>query len=152
MSKKSRFRGHFDKQHGKWDQIVLKFEWQHFYYIYWSLWRQLSSKLSLLVTGKILGLLSKTLAACHKYSLPNREAGNSDGIISKKENFFSIFPCNFWNVGKILNLSKKRLPSWLMYFGNYGLWRPWLDKYLKSPVSEDPSKWNMVNGPKHCWN
>ena len=45
--------------------------------------------------SKILGLLSKTLAACHKYSLPNREAGNSDGIISKKENFFSIFPCNF---------------------------------------------------------
>ena len=28
----------------------------------------------------------------------------------------------------------------------------WLDKCLKSPVSEDPSTSNMVNGPKHCWN
>ena len=27
----------------------------------------------------------------------------------------------------------------------------WLDKCLKSPVSEDPSKSNMVNGPKYCW-
>ena len=25
-----------------------------------------------------------------------------------------------------------------------------LDKCLKSPISEDPSKSSMVNGPKHC--
>ena len=36
-----------------------------------------------------------------------------------------------------------------MYFRNYGLRKPWLDTCLKSPVSEDPSKCNMVNGPKH---
>ena len=28
----------------------------------------------------------------------------------------------------------------------------WLDKCLKTPVSEDFSTSNMVNGPKHCWN
>ena len=28
----------------------------------------------------------------------------------------------------------------------------WLDKCLKSPVSEDPSTRNMVNELKHCWN
>ena len=28
----------------------------------------------------------------------------------------------------------------------------WLDKCLKSPLSEDPSTSDMVNGPKHCWN
>ena len=39
-----------------------------------------------------------------------------------------------------------------MYFRYYGLRKPWLDKYLKSPVSEDPSKSNMVNEPKHCSN
>ena len=39
-----------------------------------------------------------------------------------------------------------------MYFRNYGLKKPWLDKCLKSPVSEDPSKSNMVNGPKYCSN
>ena len=39
-----------------------------------------------------------------------------------------------------------------MYFRNYGLPKTWLDQYLKSPVSEDPTKSNMVNVPKHCSN
>ena len=39
-----------------------------------------------------------------------------------------------------------------MYFRNYGLSKTWLDQCLKSPVSEDPSKNNMVNAPKHCSN
>ena len=37
-----------------------------------------------------------------------------------------------------------------MYFGNYGLPRKGLDQCLKTPVSEYPSKSNMVNAPKHC--
>ena len=28
--------------------------------------------------------------------------------------------------------------------------KTWLDKCLKSPVSEDPSPSNMKNVPKHC--
>ena len=34
------------------------------------------------------------------------------------------------------------------------LWslKTWLDICLKSPFSEDPSKSNMVNWSKHCWN
>ena len=39
-----------------------------------------------------------------------------------------------------------------MYFGNYKLRKTWLDTSLKSPVSEDPLRNNMVNGPKNCWN
>ena len=39
-----------------------------------------------------------------------------------------------------------------MYFPNYGLPKTWLDQCLKSFVSEDPSKNNMVNAPKHCSN
>ena len=39
-----------------------------------------------------------------------------------------------------------------MYFRNYGLPKRWLDQCLKSPVSEDPTKSNMVNTPKHCSN
>ena len=39
-----------------------------------------------------------------------------------------------------------------MYFRNYGLPKTWLDQCLKSPISEDPSKSNMVNAPKHCSN
>ena len=34
-----------------------------------------------------------------------------------------------------------------MHFRTYGLRTRWLDKCLKSPVSEDPSTGNMVNGP-----
>ena len=37
-----------------------------------------------------------------------------------------------------------------MYFGSYGLRKPWLHKCLKCPVSEDLLKSNMVDGPKHC--
>ena len=36
-----------------------------------------------------------------------------------------------------------------MYFLNYGLRKTWLDQCLKSPLSEDPSKSNMVNALKH---
>ena len=74
MSKKSRFRGPFDKQHGKWDQTVLKSEWHHSSHIYWSMWWQLSSKISLLVRGKILGPFFGKLTTCHKYSRPNRDS------------------------------------------------------------------------------
>ena len=31
-----------------------------------------------------------------------------------------------------------------------GLQKTWLDNSLKSPISENPSKSNMVNGTKHC--
>ena len=39
-----------------------------------------------------------------------------------------------------------------MYCGNYGIPKTSLDQSLKSPVSEDPSKRNMVNAPKDCSN
>ena len=37
-----------------------------------------------------------------------------------------------------------------MYFGTEELRKTWLDKCLKSPVSEDPSTSNMVNRTKCC--
>ena len=37
-----------------------------------------------------------------------------------------------------------------MYFLTSGLRKTWLDKYLKSPVSEDPSTGNKLNELKHC--
>ena len=39
-----------------------------------------------------------------------------------------------------------------MYFRNYGLPKTWLDQCPKSPVSEDPTKSNMVKAPKHYSN
>ena len=34
----------------------------------------------------------------------------------------------------------------------FGLQKTWLDQWLKGPVSEHPSKSNVVNAPKHCSN
>ena len=39
-----------------------------------------------------------------------------------------------------------------MSFENYGLPKKWLDQCRKSYFSEDLSKSNMVNDPKHCSN
>ena len=39
-----------------------------------------------------------------------------------------------------------------MYIRNYGLRKTWLDQCVKSFVSEDLSKSNMVNAPKYCSN
>ena len=39
-----------------------------------------------------------------------------------------------------------------MYFGTYRLRTTFLDKSLKSPVSEIPWASNMVNSTKHFWN
>ena len=62
-----------DNQHGKWDQTVLKSERHRFCDIYWSLWRQLSSKKSLLIIGNISGLFFNTLSYDQKYCLLNRD-------------------------------------------------------------------------------
>ena len=73
MSKKSRFRGCFEKQYGKRAQILLRSPSQHLYYIHWSLARKLCSKKSLLLTCQILGLLVNTLATDEKYPVLNRD-------------------------------------------------------------------------------
>ena len=39
-----------------------------------------------------------------------------------------------------------------MYFRKCQIRKTWLDKCLKSLVSEDSSNGNMVNGPKHSCN
>ena len=93
MFKKSRFRGSYKKKHGKRDQTLLKFKGQHLYHIHWSMSRQLTYKMSLLVICKILRRFSNTLSAYGKYSLLN-----TDNLmqpiqmqLSWKENLFSAF-------------------------------------------------------------
>ena len=66
VSKKSSFSGPFNKQHGKCNDTLLKFERHHLYHIYWPIWSQLSSKTS-------LGLFVNRLTAAQKYSLINRD-------------------------------------------------------------------------------
>ena len=97
MSKKSRFKGSFGKQHGKRAQTLLKFAWQYLYDNYWLLWRQLCYKKSLLVICKISRLFPNTLSADGKYSLLNTDNLTQpiQMQLSQKEktfsNFFSAF-------------------------------------------------------------
>ena len=73
MSKKSCFRRPFNKEHGKQDQTLLKSESQHLYHLYWSMWRQLGWKKSLLVTSKILGPFVNTQSIGDTSSLLNKD-------------------------------------------------------------------------------
>ena len=54
MSKKSRLKGTFDRQHGKRVQTLLRSGQQHCYHIYFSFEKQLSRKKSVLVRRKAL--------------------------------------------------------------------------------------------------
>ena len=72
--------------------------------------------------------------------------------LSQKKRRFLNFCVHFRNPHWILKISKKIWPSKVIYFWTDLLRKMWLDKCLKSSVSEDPSTRNMANGPKHCWN
>ena len=73
MSKRSRFRGPFDNQHGKRVEPMFKSIWQHLYHIHPSLPSQLNWKKSLFFTCQILGLLVDTLTANENYPVLNRD-------------------------------------------------------------------------------
>ena len=127
MSKKSRFKGSFGKQHGKRAQTLLKFAWQHLYHIYWLLWRQLTCKKSVLVICKISRLFPNTLSADGKYSLLNRDNLTQPIQIqlSRKQKTFSEFfaaflksswnfqhfqkkyDCHSWGISKITESKKQ---------------------------------------------
>ena len=93
MSKKSRFRGAFDIQHGKRAQELLKFTSDTLYNIQRSAPRKLSRKKSVLLTCKILGLLLNTLATDEKYPVLNRDNLRIpiQMILSKKQKSCSQF-------------------------------------------------------------
>ena len=73
ISKNSRFRWSFEKQDGKQTQTLLKFQRQNFYDIYWSMWRQLNCKRSLLNICKTLRVFVNILSVNDKFSLLNRD-------------------------------------------------------------------------------
>ena len=155
MNKKSTFKGSFEKQHGKCAEILLKCQGEHLYHIHWSMGRQLTWKESLVVTWKISRLFPNTLSGDGKYSLLNRDNLTQpiQMQLSRKPKTFSDFFAGF--LKSSLNFEhffKKRWPSLLMYFRNYGPGKTLLDECLRSPLSNDPSKTNMVNAPKHCRN
>ena len=151
MSKKSRFRGPFDKQHGKRAQALLKSASQHLYHIHRSLPRKLSWKKSLLLTCQILGLLVNSLAADEKSPILNRDNLTIpiQMQISEKEKTFSEVFAAFLKSRLIVQHLKKKLTFIAFVLSNLRIPKTWLDKYPKSPVSEELSKSSMVNVPSH---
>ena len=97
MPKKSRFKGSFEKQQGKCAKTLLICQGQLLYHFYWSLWRQLSYKKSLLVICKISRLFPNTLSADGKYSVLNRDNLTQpiQMQLSRKQKTFSEFFCAF---------------------------------------------------------
>ena len=97
MSKKSPFKGSFGKQHGKGPQTLWKFAWQYLSHIYWSLWKQLTCKKSLLVICNNSRLFPNTLSGVGKYSLFNRDNLTQpiEMQISRKQKNFSHFFASF---------------------------------------------------------
>ena len=147
MSKKSRFRGFIEEQHGKRAQTLLKSAPQHFYHIYWSLPRQLKWKKSLLLTHKILGPFAHILGSNNKYPVLIR-----DKLMIPIQMELSYKPKTFSEFLKSrLNFEDFEKKMTLIDFVFVKLRTPktWLDKCLKITVLEYPSRSNMVNGPKH---
>ena len=154
MSKKCRFKGQFDKQHGKRAKPLLKSAWQHLYHIHWSLPSQLSWKKSLFLTCQILGLLVNTLAADEKYPVLNRDNLTIpiQMQLSQKQKTFSQFFAAFLKSSLNFKHFEKKMTLIAFVFWKLSTPETWLDKCLKSPISEHTSTSNMADVPKHCWN
>ena len=73
-------------------------------------------------------------------------------LLEYAQKTFSWFFLHFWNLDYILNILEKKMALIDFVFPKLRNLKTWLDKCLTIPVSEDPLKSNMVNGPKHCWN
>ena len=100
ISKKLFLKRPFNKWHGKQAETLLKSPRHDLYHIYWSLWRQLSWKKSLLSICKILELFLNTLTADDKYSLLNKDklTQSIHMHLSKKEKLFLNFFFLIWNL------------------------------------------------------
>ena len=134
--------------------MLLKSLSQQFHHIYWWLSRQLRWKKSLLLTYQILGLLVNTLAVDGKYSVLNRDNSTIpiQMQLSQKQRKSSLFFLHFWNLDDILKIWNEKMIPIDFAFPKLRTLKTPLGKCLKRPVSENPSKSNMVNWPKNCWN
>ena len=111
MSKKSCFRGHFGGRLGEREEALLKSGLHQLYHSYWSLWRQLGCKKSLLLIWKDLTLFLNGLTTHEWYSRCNGDnlrGPNHMHLSPKQETFSRSFFLNFWNLHESLNIFQKR--------------------------------------------
>ena len=103
---------------------------------------------------QVLGLVLNTLAADEKYPVLNWDDITTlfQMILSQKQNTFSGIFRAFLKSGLNLEHFEKEDDPESFLFPKLRTLKTLFDECLKSPVSEDPLKSNLVNGPKHCWN
>ena len=112
MSKKPQFTTHFDSQHAKASQTLLKSATQHWYHLFPLLLGKLNWEIYLFLTSEILDLFVNTLSADDRYSLHNKKNLPRPVQIqlSQKKNVFSTFcwisaSCiKFWTYKKTMTL------------------------------------------------
>ena len=100
MPKKLRVRTVMDSQQVKISKRCLKSARHYFCHIFWSLWKEITSKDSLLLVSQILRLLVNILTPDDKY------------FVSVKSSLWrNQFKCNYLEI-------KKYFPSFLLRFRN----------------------------------
>ena len=154
MSKKSRFRGCFDKQHGKSAQALLKSASHHLYRIHRSLPKKLNWKKSLLLKCQILGLLVNTLSADENYAVLNKDNLTIpiQMQLSQEQKTFSQFFAEFLKSRlNFKRFEKEDEPHRFCIF-EVADSKNVVRSMSKKPCFRNASRRNMVSVPKHCWN
>ena len=72
MPKKPLVRTFMDGQHVKGSESLFTSARQYFFHIFWSLWKEISSSISVLVVSEILTLFFNILTLDEKYSLSGK--------------------------------------------------------------------------------
>ena len=112
MPKKPRARTLTESQHVKESETQHECLKQYFCQIFWSLWKKISSKNSVLIVSEILRHFVKILTPDDKYSLPVKanvywNQFKCYYLIIKK--YFLNFLLHFRNLGDIGNTMKERM-------------------------------------------
>ena len=106
------------------------------------------------MTSKMLRLFVNTLTADDKYSLLNRDnlMQPIQMNLSEKQKTFSEHTCKFLKFTLNFEHFQNKITPIAYIFPKLRTPKDGLDKCLKSPVSEDLSRGDIVNGRKHCLN
>ena len=154
MPKKLLVRTLMDSQHAQVSETLLKPKRQYLCYIFWSLWKKISSKYSFLGVSEIFRLFVNILSPDDKYSLSKSECLTQPMHIQlsekSKKNLLISF-CTSRIYIKFLILSKKSWASEVISFWKYRLQKAELLRCPKRPLSEHLKTVNILKGRKQCF-
>ena len=155
MPKKPRVRTLLDSEDINVSETLLKSAWHCFCQIFWSLWKKMSSKNSILVVSEILKLFVNMLTPDEEYCLSGKASVWRNQFkynnLQLKKCFLRPF-LHFQNLHKILNILEKNICLRVIRFWIYRLQKEGLLKCLKNPMSEHLWSVNMLKEQKYCLN